>query len=89
MAAPDSLTVTLPRDLAAFVRERVADGTFPSASALVAEAIVGLQDRVLLRAAKLADLRAAIQVGVEQADRGELVDGEAVMERLLAELEAD
>lgn len=72
-------------ELEQFVHEKVKSGRYLSASEVVREALRLLEDRDRLQQMKLHALRNELVVGVEQLERGEVVDGEAVF----AELEAD
>jgi putative addiction module CopG family antidote len=61
---------TLPRGLEEFVQEQVASGLYKSSSEVHCEALRPLKHRLDL-AEKLSSLRAAVNEGVLQADRGE------------------
>ena len=78
MSNHSSLTVALPEALDAFVRQRVASGRFTSASAVVQEALTLLERREHDRDAALDEIRREIQLGIEQAEAGQLRDGETV-----------
>lgn len=82
------MTVSLTPELEAFVSSRVASGNFVSASEVVREGLRLLEERDARRDAELARLRQDVQLGLEQARAGELVDGEEVfteLERRIAE----
>ena len=72
------LTVDLPEALEAFVRQRVASGRFASASAVVQEALTLLERRDREREEALDEVRREIQLGIEQAEAGQLRDVETV-----------
>jgi antitoxin ParD1/3/4 len=78
MAGHASRKVSLPPDLEDFVASQVASGRYASEGEVIRE---GLR---LLEEQKNAEesLRSAIAVGLEQALRGELLDGEEVFEAL-------
>jgi len=57
-----------------FLEESVKSGRYGSESEVVAEALAGFRVREAIRRAKLDELRAKVQVGIEQADRGEFVE---------------
>lgn len=82
MAGRTSLNVSLTPELERFVTSRVESGRYQSASEVVREGLRLLEDRELSRQTTLADLRREIAVGLEQADRGELFDGEEVFREL-------
>ncbi len=77
-----SLNVSLTPELEQFVQSRVASGRYQTASEVVREGLRLLEERELARATALKELRAKIRRGVEQADRGELLDGETVFEEI-------
>ena len=78
MSNHSSLTVALPEALDAFVHQRVASGRFASASDVVQEALTLLERRERDRDAALDEIRREIQLGIDQADAGQLRDGAAV-----------
>ncbi|KYC43612.1 CopG family transcriptional regulator [Scytonema hofmannii PCC 7110] len=79
------MNVSLTPELEQFVQEKVKIGRYPSASEVVREALRLLEERDRIQQIKLETLRKEIMVGVEQIERGDIVDGEAVF----AELEED
>lgn len=72
------MNVSLPPELTRFVEEKVRSGLFPSHSEVVRLALRLLQERDEMREARLACLREEVAVGLEQARRGELLEGEGV-----------
>jgi putative addiction module CopG family antidote len=76
------MNVPIPPEFEAFAREQVEAGTFASAEEAVATA---LHD-YLARLARLEELRALIDEGLES---GEPIDGEIVFAELLAELRGE
>lgn len=88
MAGRKTMTVSLTPELEAFVASHVSSGRFVSASEVVREGLRLLEEREVRRETELARLRREVQVGLEQARAGELVDGEEVfadLERRTAE----
>jgi predicted transcriptional regulator len=83
--------ITLPDDVAAALDRLIAAGRYESADALLLEAVLDRQTQAeedaAMTDAERESLRKAIQVGIDQADRGELVDAEEFMENLLAKLQ--
>ena len=75
------MVVTLTPELEVYVAGQVASGRYASESDLIAEL---LREKVE-RDRKLADLRAAIDVGLEQVERGEVgpFDPRATLARVL------
>ena len=78
MSNHSSLTVALPEALDAFVRQRVASGRFASASDVVQEALTLLERREHEREEALDEIRREIQLGIDQAEAGQLRDGATV-----------
>jgi antitoxin ParD1/3/4 len=79
------MNVSLTPELEQFVHDKVKSGRYLSASEVVREALRLLEERDRLYHAKLAELRQHLAIGIEQADRGELIDDDDVF----AELEDD
>ena len=67
------MNVSLTQELEALVEEKVRSGMYHSASEVIREALRLLKEQDQLREIRLAELRKEIAIGVEQADRGELV----------------
>ena len=80
------MNVSLTPQLEQFVREKVDSGRYLSASEVVREGLRLLEERDRVYQARLADLQKEITIGVEEAGRGELFDGEEVMQELYEEL---
>ncbi|SPF42037.1 conserved hypothetical protein [Candidatus Sulfopaludibacter sp. SbA4] len=93
MPIRSSLDISLTPELEQFVESRVASGRYQTPSEVVREGLRLLAEReqegLRLLAereqageAAVEELRAKIRRGVEQADRGELLDGDAVFEEI-------
>jgi antitoxin ParD1/3/4 len=76
------LTVNISPSRESFVRDRVAAGRFVTASQVVEEALALLEERERHREAIIDEIRRDIEIGFEQAEAGELRDGEAVFEEI-------
>ncbi|HRX79763.1 MAG: CopG family transcriptional regulator [Planctomycetaceae bacterium] len=70
------MEVQLPADQQAIIENLVASGRFPSVGDAILEGV-----RLL---ASTERLRQQVQVGIDQADRGELIDHDTVFARLKA-----
>jgi antitoxin ParD1/3/4 len=80
------MNVSLTPELEALVHEKVKSGRYLSASEVVREGLRLLEERDRLYQSRLAELQREITIGVEEAERGELVDGEVVMTEIYEEL---
>jgi antitoxin ParD1/3/4 len=76
------MNVSLTPELEKFVQSRVASGWYQTASEVVREGLRLLEEREQARETTLEELRAKIRRGIDQADRGELLDGDAVFEEI-------
>ena len=72
----------LTADLEQMILDKIASGRFADAAAVVREALRVFAACDRSEADRLAHLRQAIATGVEQADRGELLDGAMVVREL-------
>lgn len=82
MASRTTLNVSLTPELEQFVSSRVASGRYQSASEVIRQGLRLLQEDEMTRQATLERLRNQINLGLEQAKRGELLDGEEVFQEL-------
>ena len=67
-----TININLTPQLEAMVREKVAGGSYGSASEVVREALRLLQEQDQLRAMKLEQLRADIRAGLDSGSAGKL-----------------
>jgi antitoxin ParD1/3/4 len=82
MAGRTTLNVSLTPRLARFVAERVSAGRHRSASEVIREGLRLLEEHEKERAAALARLSDGIAIGLDQAKRGRLLDGDEVFREL-------
>jgi antitoxin ParD1/3/4 len=80
------MNISLTPELERFVSSKVASGRYLSASEVIREGLRLLEEREVTKQAALEEVRRKIAVGLEQADRGELFDGEEVFRELLEKL---
>ncbi len=73
---------------AGMIREFVASGPYGSAAEVVLEGLALVREREQARKTKDDWLKAEIQMGVESADRGDLIPAEEVIDRLRARYQA-
>jgi antitoxin ParD1/3/4 len=76
MPSDTTMNVNLSRDLYQFVKAAVKSGRYTSASEVVREALRERRDEALR------EVQRQIKEGLESARRGDLLDGEAVMQEL-------
>jgi antitoxin ParD1/3/4 len=82
------MSINLPADVEAIVNAHVADGDYGSATEVVAAAVRLFDSRKREKQRQIEKLRAMLHEAVEQADRGELLDGDEVFDEILRDLEA-
>ena len=78
------MNVSITPSLEEFVKEKVDSGLYNSASEVIREALRLLKEQDRLRQLRFEELKKEIAIGMEQADRGELLDGEEAFKRLRA-----
>lgn len=76
------MNVSLTPELEELVHEKVKSGRYLSASEVVREGLRLLEERDRLYKARLADLQKEITLGIESSERGEVYDGETVIQEL-------
>lgn len=79
----ERLTVTLPTEMAAFIKRAIDGGEYASTSEVIRDALRDWQVKSEIRRRKLESLRRAIDQGLEDFDAGRLVDpdSDAIMEQ--------
>jgi antitoxin ParD1/3/4 len=82
------MNVSLTPELERLIHKKVESGLYLSASEVVRDALRLLDERDMLQALKHEELRREIQIGIDQADCGELIDGPEVFEKLQAKVRA-
>jgi antitoxin ParD1/3/4 len=83
MASRVTVNVSLTPSLRRLVDGKVASGRYQSASEVFREALRLLEEHDRLRRRQLRKTREQVAVGLAEARRGELLDGEQVFEELL------
>jgi antitoxin ParD1/3/4 len=82
MPIRSSMNVSLTPELEQFVQSWVASGRYQTASEVVREGLRLLEEREQSRETALGELRLKIRRAMEQADRGELIDGNTVFQEI-------
>ena len=78
-----TVNVSLTPDLDAFLKSRVESGRYQTTSEVVREALRLLERQEQELDDSLTQLKKKLDLGALQADRGDLLDGEAVFAELL------
>lgn len=73
------MNVSVGKEFEEFVRLKVASGDYASVSEVVRDGLRMLKEKDMLFEARLQSLKDEIQIGVDQAERGEGRDGKTVM----------
>jgi antitoxin ParD1/3/4 len=81
------MNLLLSPELQVFVNEQLQSGQYASESDLYITALQSFADREKYLQEKRDELREAVRVGTEQADRGETIDGELAMAGFREKLE--
>ena len=81
------MNVTLTPDLEQIVREKIETGRYQSALEVIGDALRLMTERETNRQIQIEKLRQEIAIGIEQCERGEVFDGEEVVQELLEEIE--
>jgi antitoxin ParD1/3/4 len=76
------MTVTLTIDQEKFIAERMNRGGYSSPEKILDEGLKLIQAKEEYQG-RLVELRREIQIGIDQINRGEVLDGEVVFDRLL------
>lgn len=82
------MNVSLPPELEKLVEAKVASGRYRSVSEVVEEALHLLEQQEISRETDLQELRGRMDEALASLDRGESIDGEEFMQRMLDELDA-
>ena len=82
------MPIQLTPEFEQLIENKVKSGPYKSASEVIAEALRLLEQRDRIFADNKDGVRAKIEQGWQSAQRGELVDGDEVFDRIDAELEA-
>ncbi len=77
------MNISITPELEKFVHSRVSSGMYQSASELFREALRLLAERDELRKKRLEKLNQEIQVGLDQAKRGNLISAEESKKRMV------
>lgn len=76
------MAIQLTAECERLIEEKVASGRYTSPSEVVRAALGLLDEQELSRQARFEELRRDIRVGLDEADRGELIPAEEVFREL-------
>jgi antitoxin ParD1/3/4 len=76
------MEVLLPNQLEQFVQSQVQNGKYASTSDVILAGVKLLEERERLYQGRFEELQQEVELGVEQLDRGERLDGRIVIEQL-------
>ena len=82
------MNVSLTPELEKLVESKVQSGRYQSASEVIREGLRLLDDQDRLRTAQLDEVRRKIQIGIDQLDGGEGIDGGTILAELKQKSEA-
>lgn len=82
MGTRTTVNISLTPELGAFLQSRVNSGRYQTTSEVVREALRLLQNQEKEREEGLKQLKAKLQRGATQAERGELLDADEVFQEL-------
>lgn len=81
------MNLVLSPELQGFLEEQLQSGKYQSEAEVYITALQSFADREKYLQAKRDELREAVRIGTEQADRGETIDGETAMAGFRQKLE--
>lgn len=76
------MNVSVGKEFEEFVKMKVASGDYASVSEVVRDGLRLLKEKDLLFEARLQSLRDEIQIGIDQLERGEGIDGPTAMAKI-------
>jgi antitoxin ParD1/3/4 len=77
-----AMALRIPPEFERAVMERVESGMYPDAEAVLKAMVEALDRETADEAARLDALRREVQVGIDQADQGQVIDGPTAYARL-------
>jgi antitoxin ParD1/3/4 len=80
------MTVTLTAEQEKVIAELINSGVYHSIDDVIAESLRMLRDQEEFIHANAAELREKVSVGIEQIERGEVLDGKEVFDQLLKKI---
>jgi antitoxin ParD1/3/4 len=81
------MTLLLTPELEIFIQSQVASGKYTSTDEVIIAALKLLEERERIYQGRFEELQREIAVGLEEAERGELIDADTVFSQLREKLE--
>lgn len=81
------MNVSLAPELEQFIQTQIESGKYTSVDEVIVAGIKLLEERERIYKGRFEELRKEIMIGIEAADRGELIDGETVFRELREKLQ--
>jgi antitoxin ParD1/3/4 len=81
------MSVNIPSDVEAIINSHVTSGDYASASDMISEAVRLLDRRKREKQRQIEKLRAMLQEAIDEVDNGQWLDGDAVFDEILRELD--
>lgn len=76
------MKISLPPEIQEFVDAKIASGAYATASEVIRDAMIEFMDADEIRQKHLERIKRELQAGLDQLERGEVVDGEEAFERV-------
>ncbi len=81
------MNISLTPEIEQFIQGQISSGQYASADDVILEGIRLLQQRERIYQGQFEELKKEIAIGIEAADRGELIDAEIVFQQLQQKLQ--
>lgn len=76
------MSISLTPELEEFIQNQIASGKYSSTEEVIIAGIKLLEERERIYKGRFEELKREIMVGVEASERGEVIDGREVIEKL-------
>ncbi|GAX42877.1 hypothetical protein NIES4075_38820 [Tolypothrix sp. NIES-4075] len=81
------MSISLTPELEQFIQSQIASGKYTSTEDVIIAGIKLLEERERIYKGRFEELKREIAIGVEQLERGEVIDGEIVFRQLEQKLQ--
>lgn len=81
------MSISLTPELEQFIQSQIAGGKYASTEDVIIAGIKLLEERERIYKGRFEELKREIAIGVEQLERGEVIDGEIVFRQLEQKLQ--